>query len=84
MHHAVNIVLPFAMSTVSQCPWYSFTVPRAMMACLAESAEMSTVGMEIVREVPGVGPAKVGASAACSKRLDEIARKQKRDRRDIV
>jgi hypothetical protein len=55
-----------------------------MMACLAESAEMSTVGMEIVREVPGVGPAKVGASAACSKRLDEIARKQKRDRRDIV
>ena len=55
-----------------------------MMTCRAASAEMSTVGMEIVRKVPGVGPANAGASAAWMKALQETAKRQERDRRDII
>jgi hypothetical protein len=84
MHHAVNIVLPSAISTVSQWPWYSFSVPRAMTTCRVVSVEMSTIGMEIVRKVPGVGPENAGASAAWTKALHENASKQERDRSDMV
>jgi hypothetical protein len=45
---------------------------------------MSTVGMEILRKVPGVGPAKVGTSPAWRSVLHEIARRQESDRSDMI
>jgi len=73
-----------SIMTVSQWPWYSFSVPRAMMTCRDASPEMSTVGMEMLRKVPGVGPANVGTSAAWRSGLHEIARRQESDRRDMI
>jgi hypothetical protein len=40
--------------------------------------------MEMLRKVPGVGPANVGTSAAWRSVLHEIARRQKSDRRDMI
>jgi hypothetical protein len=55
-----------------------------MTTCRAASLEMSTVGMEMLRKVPDVGPAKVGRSAAWRIVLHEIASRHGRDRRDMI